>query len=427
MNKGMNTRWIRGLLLSPVLLLPLAANPAHACFDVDVPPSPDIWFTSAGTPMVAQIAINGPVIKSAGVVAGAFCAVGLGHSGSLITAVTAVTVEDGPTEADSPPPALLSGFSFSPNVTSTGAFSALDPLLTWAGFQSGVSVPLAPGDNAVVRFTVEVPPGTTLSAILADLTDFAFHGSDDADPTGNLLGTSQSVDGLEGEGFLTLPFCDEGGTLDPGEVCDNDSPSPCNVGEVCLECSACVVSSFADRCKSAALVALGKGVAKKRLKCHVKAAKLAASADPTCLALADLTLVETLIGPDGKIAQSDCPQALAMQLPTSTFVDNLFNVAINDLLAQLPLGTSAGANKCASRKLNAASLRLVNSLNCHAKALKQSLTVDPVCLTKTATKFDKKFNRATTVDCDPGHATLAAVAARVDLWVNDTVTVIPPP
>ncbi len=421
----MNKKCFRGLLLSPVLLVPFLASPVHACFEVDTSPSPYIWFTSAGSPMVAEIAIVGPTVQTAGVTTSDFCAVGLGHSGTLITAVTAVTVEDRVPDPDSPAPVLFPGLSFSSNGASTTDFTALDPSLTWAGFHSAVSSPLAAGDAPVIRFTVEVPIGTTLSDILADLGDVAFLGSDEANAVGNLFGTSQSIDGING--LPALPFCNdfENPSLDTGEICGNDTnPPTCVTGDVCIECSACVASSFAEGCKAAGLKGLSRNVAKKRLKCHVKAAKQGQPADPTCLMPVNIDLVEAIIGPQGKIAQSNCPQAA--QLPPPASVDTMFDTAISALLGQLPLGTGTGANKCASRKLNAASLRLVNSLNCHSKALKRGQPVDPNCLTKTATKFEKKFIRATTPDCDPGQAALATVAARVDQWVTDTVMAIPP-
>ena len=93
------------------------AGPARACFDVDTSPNPFIWFTSATT---AQVAIEGAVVKAAGLSIGDYCAVGLGHSGTLITGVTALAVMDDADPGAGPVP--IAGLSFTSNATTTTDF-----------------------------------------------------------------------------------------------------------------------------------------------------------------------------------------------------------------------------------------------------------------------------------------------------------------
>ena len=94
-------------VIAVVLAVLASAAPARACFDVDTSPAPFIWFTNATTAMVA---IEGAVVKAAGLSNGDNCAVGLGHSGTLITAVNTLDVLDDADPAGSPVP--VTGFSF---------------------------------------------------------------------------------------------------------------------------------------------------------------------------------------------------------------------------------------------------------------------------------------------------------------------------
>jgi len=63
-----------------------------------------------------------------------------------------------------------------------------------------------------------------------------------------------------------------------------------------------------------------------------------------------------------------CP--LFPSYPTDTQAIAFANTFYGDLALLLPLGSTQGAWKCASKKFGAASVRLVNRLKCHEKALK---------------------------------------------------------
>lgn len=398
--------------LVPLLALGLVAGPlpASACFEVDTPPRPVVWFTSATT---AKVALEGAAVKSAGINPGDHCAVGLGHSGTLITAVTALAVADDVDPEGAPIP--LPGLAFSTNATTTSDFTTAAPTLTWQGFHSSVGTAIAGDTYAAMVFDVTVPASTTYQQIIDELQDFAFLGVDDANAAGNLLGTSQSLDGIVG--VTELPYCYDD-VLTAGEVCDGATHMGCPVGQSCIECSVCVTGNLADACKAKIIRDVGTN-GKKKLQCYAKAAKLGTPVNPACLsAVLDLSVIWPKY-------TASCPQTL----PAAGSVTSIVDTFGSDLATLLPLGATSGAWKCASKKFKASSLRGFNAIKCHAKAYQTSQPVDPNCLTKVDTKFQLKFTQAEApAQCDAGNQGNAApVATRVDQYVGDVLTAIPPP
>jgi hypothetical protein len=392
------------------ILATLIAAPARACFDVDTSPNPYIWFTSATT---VQLAIEGATVKAAGLTIGDYCAVGLGHSGTLITGVTALAVMDDADPTGSPTP--IAGFAFGTNPTTTADFGTAAPSSTWQGFHSAVSAAIPGSTYVALVFTITVPAGTTYADIIDELQGFGFLGSDDANAGGNLQNTNQGIDGIVG--VTELPECFDD-VIQPGEVCDGASEMGCSPGDTCVDCSACVTAGLAESCKSKLIRDVSNNL-KKKLKCYAKRAKQGLAVDPLCLsAVLDLSVIWP------KYTQS-CPQTFPTPGSITTYVDTLGS----DLATTIaPLGTPGPETKCAANKFKAASYRAVGKIKCHSKALASNVPVSPTCLTTVEAKYTQKYNSAENVGCAVGNTgNSPAIEGFVDTFVSpDLVGSIPP-
>lgn len=397
---------------SVITLIALAAWPARACFDVDAPPAPYIWFTSATT---AQVAIEGAVVKAAGVSIGDYCAVGLGHSNALITAITGLSVLDDADPSGGPLP--IAGLTFSPNATTTLELGTAAPGSTWQGFHSPVSSAIAGSTYVALVFSITVPSGTTYAQIIDELQGFGFLGVDDANATGNLLNSNQNIEGIVGVSELPECFDD---VIQSGEVCDAASDMGCGPGLSCVDCSSCVVAGAPESCKSRLIRDISTN-AKKTLKCYAKRAKLGLAVDPLCLSAVspDLATIITF-----KYTPS-CPQTFPAPITITNFVDTLGS---NLATTIAPLGVVGPQTKCAAKKFKAASFRMVARIKCHSKALAQNAPVDPNCLTTANAKYATKYAAAEAIGCAGGNVgNSLAIETLVDTFVNpDIVGSIPP-
>lgn len=99
------------------------------------------------------------------------------------------------------------------------------------------------------------------------------------------------------------------------------------------------------------------------------------------------------------------------------------------LVPVLPLGANTGAYKCAANKFKAASLKAVTRTKCYSKAIQLGQPVDPLCLSRSDSKYQNKFARAELPGlCDPGNlGNATTVANLVDQFVSDILLAIPPP
>ena len=399
------------------ILVLLSAVPTWACFDVDSPPTATIRFTS---PTSAELTVTGLVVKTGGVNVGDYCAAGLGYS-SVILTVGAPTVVDAADDPPTPQPE----FAFSANATTEADIAALTPGPTWRGFHSGLSGSVAAGSPADLAFMITFASGTTYTDLETELAANGLVTTDDATAGGNLAGTTQNVEAISA--LTELPDC-YNDVLDAGEVCDAASNLGCAPGTVCAQCTQCVVQNLPNRCKSTTLTFIANAD-KSRLKCYAKAAKAGLAVDPNCLTLYQNLISFAWIKLGANLAS--CP--LFPSYPTSIAVDTLIDGLSTNLVTAFPLGGTAGAWKCASKKFKAASLRSVNTLKCWSKAYQHNLPVDPNCLTKVDLKYNQAFARAEApLLCDPGNVGNAApVATLIDNFVTDgtngIVDLIPPP
>ena len=404
-------RNVRLAMVYAASFLACLGGPARACFEIDTPPGPSIWFTSATT---AQVSLRDVQVKSGGIAASDFCAVGLAHSGSVITGVTAVTVLDD----DEPSGTPLPGLSFSPNTTTTADFAAAHSSPAWSGFYSGVSAPIPGSTLAAITFSITVASGTTYADIIAELQDGGFLGVDDANNVGQLLGTSQSIDGIVG--VRDLPECYDN-LLQAGEFCDLYSNLGCSSGDICLECSVCAQPGPANRCKSRILSDLAR-FSKRELTCYAKGARQGSAVDPACLAAVNTLGILNVVVPF-KYTPS-CPQTL----PSAATLHGRITTYTGDLANALPLGSGSGAWKCAAAKFKAAAFRAVGLLKCHSKGYAIGAPVSWTCLTKVDTKYTAKITKAELPgQCDPGNVgNGTAVAVLADDFVSDLLGLIPP-
>lgn len=402
------------------LVVSLASIPAFACFDVDSPPTATIRFTSTTT---AELIVSGLVVKTGGVTLGDYCAAALGHGGTLMTSVSAPTVVDAADDPPTPAPEL----AFVGNGTTTGAVAALVPTTpSWSGFHSGLSGAVAGGSPGDLAFTIGFPSGTTYTDLETELAANGVVVTDDADGVGNLSGSTQHVEAISA--LTELPDC-YNEVIDAGEVCDAADNLGCGgPTPVCAQCTQCVAQNYPNKCKSTTLGMIAN-TDKSQLKCYAKAAKNGLAVDPNCLAPYQQLVTFAWLKLGANLVS--CP--LFPSYPPSTTVDGMVNGLNASLVTALPLGGTSGSYKCASAKFKAASLRLVNTLKCWAKAYQHNTTVDPVCLTKVDQKYAQAFARAEApAACDPGNVGNAvAVAATIDAFVSDgangVVDLIPPP
>lgn len=390
-----------------------SAGPVLACFQVDAPLSGTVRFTSATT---GEVALDGLVAKPGGLAITDYCAVGLGHSGTLLTAVSALAITDG-----DDPPAPLPEFAFTANGTTTAAMTSLVPATTWSGFLSGIAAPVAGGTPTQVVFTIAFPPGTTYAALESELATAGLTASDDANNSGALLATAQEIEAVSA--LTELPDC-YNNVVDAGEVCDMDSNLGCGVGLVCDQCTQCVAQNNPNRCKSLALKGLAL-VEKQRLKCYAKAAKLGQPVSPSCLTPYAMMVDAVWLKCGSDLAF--CP--LFGSWPSALTVDGQVNGLSSSLATALVLGGTSGSWKCAANKFKASSLRVINKLKCYSKAYKSNVVVNPICLSNVDTKFAQAFARAETPGfCDPGNVgNAASVGSTIDGLVSTLITSIPPP
>lgn len=407
----MRTRFVSAIAaLSAVVL---SARPVVACFEVDAPLTGTVRFTSATT---AEVALDGLVAKTGGLAITDYCAVGFGHSGTLITSVSALAVTDG-----DDPPLPLTEFAFTGNGTTTAAMTSLVPTTTWSGFHTGISAPVAGGTATQMVFTIAFPGGTTYADLETELAAVGLTASDDADTVGNLLATAQEIEAVSA--LTELPDCFNG-VIDAGEVCDQDNNLGCSVGFVCDQCTQCVAQNNPNRCKSLALSGVAKAQ-KQRLKCYAKAAKAGQPVNPACL-LPYASMIDFLWQ---KCQQSVTLCPLFGGWPSSLTVDNQVDGLSASLVTALPLGGTTGSWKCAANKFKASSLRAVNKIKCYAKARKSNLPVNPLCLSQVDTKFSQAFARAEApLQCDPGNfGNAASVGSTIDSYVTTLESSITPP
>lgn len=407
--------WSRRLrarvILALAAIVPLwSALPARACFDVDTSPAPYIWFTSATT---AQLAIWGSVVRTPGLVNGDYCAVGLGHSNTLITGITALTALDDPDPSGGPLP--IAGLSFSPNATTTSGFGVVAPGSTWQGFHSPVTTSIPVDTPVALVFSITVPGGTTYADIIDNLQGFGFLGIDDSNVGATLAGSNQGIEGIVG--VTELPECFDD-VIQPGEVCDGANDMGCTPGDTCVDCSACVTGGQAEDCKSKLIRDISNN-AKKKLKCYAKAAKLGMAVDPNCLsAVLDLSLIWPKY-------TASCPQVFPPDSTITGFVNGLGS----DLASTIaPLGVPPAETKCAANKFKAASFRAIAKIKCYSKALASNVSVDPLCLSRADAKYAQKYAAAENIGCAVGNtANSAAIEGYVDTFVDpDIVGSIPP-
>jgi hypothetical protein len=412
MNARRFVRRVRLVVAVAALVSFVGITPARACFDVDTPPAPWIFFTNATT---AEVALVGTVVEPTGLSIGDFCAAGLGHSNALITGITALGAYDEPDPTAGP--VAIPGLAFSSNATTTSDLTTAAAGSTWAGFHSPVSAAIPAGTDVVLRFTITVAGGTTYQQIIDELQGFSFLGVDDSNASGNLLNTNQNIDGLVGA--AELPECYDD-VLQPGEVCDGLSDLGC-VGQTCVDCSACATVGQAEDCKSKLIRDISKN-AKKRLQCYAQAAKQALPVSPACLS-PHITFLDTFV--NFKYIPN-CPQAI----PPATTIENFVAALGNSLASTIaPLGVVGNETKCASKKFKAASFRAVGKIKCYSKAYAQNVPVNPACLTTVDTKYGTKYTQAENIGCAVGNVgNSGAIAAAADQFaITDIVGSIPPP
>jgi len=384
------------------------ADPASACFETSTTPKPWVWMTSATT---AQVALEGFVVEAGDIDPGEFCAVGFGHSNTLITSISALTVKDDADPDGSPVP--LPGLAFAPNATTTADLTAAVPTSTWQGFHVTAGAVIPAATQAALVFTINFPAATNYQDIVAELQDFDFVGLSDALIGGGLTGTLE-VEGIVGS--ADLPYCYD--DIQQGwEFCDAASDLGCG-GLSCIDCSQCLPGNPANECKSRILRDLAYAE-KGQLKCYAREAKNGQPVIPSCLT--DVRDVNTLWL---KYVLS-CPQILPAAATVQAYVDGVGAA----LVPVLPLGVTTGSYKCAANKFKAASLKAVTRTKCYSKAYQISQPVDPLCLTRSDSKFQNKFARAELPGlCDPGNlGNATAVANLVDQFVSDILLAIPPP
>jgi hypothetical protein len=400
----------RSLAIATLAFLASVA-PAVACFETDTTPRPWLWLTSTTT---ANVAIEGLVAQAGGINSGNYCAVALGHSGTLITAVSALSVVDDADPNGGPVP--IGGLSFTTNATTTGEVALAEPGTTWQAFHSPVGFTIPAGTSVAPIFSVSFPASTTYQDLMEELQGDGLVAFDDATAGGNLAGSLEVEPIL---GASDLPYCYDD-IPQPGEVCDGLSNMGCNVGDSCVDCSTCLPGNPANACKSSILKSIAYSE-RSQLKCWAAGAKVGLPADNMCIQ--DVNSASLLWM---KYVPS-CPQTLPPAPAVQGWIDSLGQ----DLALLLPLGTNAppGSFKCTQQKFKAASFLAVGKAKCYSKAYRYNTAVDPLCLSKVDTKYAAKFAKAELPGlCDPANTGNATpVATRADQFVTDIVTNIPPP
>lgn len=391
----------------------LCAVPTWACFDVSSPPDAMVRFITANT---AEVTVSSLVARAPGLGGTDECAVGLAYPNPavVISGVTAAVAVD-----DDEPPNVLSQFAFAPNANTTNDLNALAlPGLQWNGFHTTLGGTVMSGTVVNIVFTVSLNGTPTYDDIRDELADFALVASDDAVVSGGgtLAGTSQEVEGIVT--FTETEDCYDD-VIGPGEICDGANEMGCNVGELCILCSQCVVPNFGNICKAGTIKSLSLH-AKGDFKCYTKAAKLGQPVDNNCLSAVkpDLTLYWLKLDATYQGNNASCP--FYPLYPSDVTANGDIAQLASDVDGMLPYNLTSGSRKCSEKKTKAASLWQANTLKCHLKALKTNMPVVPLCLTKVDTKYNQAFARAELpAQCDAGNVgNAAAVRTRLDTYVN---------
>ncbi len=143
--------------------------------------------------------------------------------------------------------------------------------------------------------------------------------------------------------------------------------------------------SPAQKCAEAKLKATGEK-AKKKLECHANAVNRGVAVDPDCLDKAGTEFEKKF---DEAEAKGGCTTS-----GDKDDVEDAVDAYVSDVVVELPDGGTESGRKCAAAKLKATGEKAKKKLECRAKAVKDGVAVDPDCLAKAETEFEKKFDEA---------------------------------